>query len=395
MLAMVSVYFDEKYIKLFAIPVGLTADVCIVIDYHIIDGASGNIFGAIVQVMFFLLLAIVLFNSTKRGRLVLNATDDALKVVNDSSDVATGIAGKLHTAVDSCIIEMKNLSEQTSAIHESTNQMGTAIDSTANATVTVTDHVKNASKEIERNHELAGKLEESFVEVNQAVEAGCRDSQIVCEELKSMAETVMLAQATSNSLLDEMKEINNILEQINAISSQTNLLSLNASIEAARAGEYGRGFGVVADEIRTLSVQSAEASNNIKAILGKLADTTGVVSKQITDGAKAAENGVNKVGRLREIFDGITLSTTNAHDVVKEEYKIIEAVRVDFDDIEREIETLMATTEENSAMINSIAENIATQNDSVGNVEKGIINISTLSEHLGQHFADNKNELAS
>jgi methyl-accepting chemotaxis protein len=185
------------------------------------------------------------------------------------------------------------------------------------------------------------------------------------------------------------------LEQINAISSQTNLLSLNASIEAARAGEYGRGFGVVADEIRTLSVQSAEASNNIKAILGKLADTTGVVSKQITDGAKAAENGVNKVGRLREIFDGITLSTTNAHDVVKEEYKIIEAVRVDFDDIEREIETLMATTEENSAMINSIAENIATQNDSVGNVEKGIINISTLSEHLGQHFADNKNELAS
>jgi hypothetical protein len=55
----------------------------------------------------------------------------------------------------------------------------------------------------------------------------------------------------------------------------------------------------------------------------------------------------------------------------------------------------MATTEENAAMINSIAENIATQNGSVGNVEKGIFNISSLSEHLGQHFADNKNELAS
>jgi methyl-accepting chemotaxis protein len=273
--------------------------------------------------------------------------------------------------------------------------MGTAIDSTANATVTVTDHVKNASKEIERNHELAGKLEESFGEVNQAVEAGYRDSQIVCEELKSMAETVMLAQTTTKSLLDEMNEITNILDEINAISSQTNLLSLNASIEAARAGEYGRGFGVVADEIRSLSIQSATASNNIKAILDKLADTTGIVSKQINDGAKAAETGVNKVERLKDIFDGITYSTTNAHNVVTEEYRIIEAVRDDFEDIEREIETLMATTEENAAMINSIAENIATQNGSVGNVEKGIFNISSLSEHLGQHFADNKNELAS
>jgi methyl-accepting chemotaxis protein len=395
MLAMVSIYFEETYIKLFSIPVGIAGAICTVVDYRIIDGERGNVFGSTVQVIFFILLSIVLFSATKRGRQVLNATDDALKVVNDSSDVATGIAGKLNSAVENCIMEMKNLSEQTTAIHESTNQMGTAIDSTASATVTVTDHVKNASKEIERNHELAGKLEESFGEVNEAVEAGYRDSQIVCEELKSMAETVMLAQTTTHSLLDEMREITNILDEINAISSQTNLLSLNASIEAARAGEYGRGFGVVADEIRSLSVQSASAANNIKAILDKLADTTGIVSKQITDGAKAAENGVTKVEKLKDIFDGITDSTTNAHNVVIEEYKIIEAVRDDFNDIEHEIETLVATTEENAAMINSIAENIATQNGSVGNVEKGIFNISTLSEHLGQHFADNKNELAS
>ena len=188
-----------------------------------------------------------------------------------------------------------------------------------------------------------------------------------------------------------MKRITDILGEINAIASQTNLLSLNASIEAARAGEHGRGFAVVADEIRSLSEQSTAAADNIKDILNGLAVTTNDVSSKINAGAQAAVEGVEKMSSLLEVFEGIRKSTEDAHGVVREEYEVIENVKRDFEEIHGEIETLVATTEENTAMITNIAESIAKQRDSVGDVETEIVNISDLSDTLKNNFAENEN----
>jgi methyl-accepting chemotaxis protein len=87
------------------------------------------------------------------------------------------------------------------------------------------------------------------------------------------------------ALAGETKAINQIVETINDIATQTNLLSLNASIEAARSGEAGRGFAVVANEIRVLADQSKEAANEIRNIIGSIVKRTGetVVSAQKAD----------------------------------------------------------------------------------------------------------------
>jgi methyl-accepting chemotaxis protein len=273
-------------------------------------------------------------------------------------------------------------------VSEAADQMGTVVENTSGVTIAVTEQVQKATAEIERNHELAGQLEESFSAVNEAVETGNKEAENVRQELHEMSEIVTSAQEATASLLQEMSTITDILGEINAISSQTNLLSLNASIEAARAGEHGKGFAVVAGEIRSLSEQSSDAANNIKIILDGLAATTGTVSEKINAGAQAAVHGVEKMGELLKVFDGINDSTAEAHEIVVEEYRVIEAVKQDFDEIHREIETLVATTEENTAMISNIVESIAQQHQSVNDVKQEIINISDLSGNLENHFAE-------
>ena len=184
----------------------------------------------------------------------------------------------------------------------------------------------------------------------------------------------------------EAKENNMTDEEINAIAAQTNLLSLNASIEAARAGEHGKGFAVVADEIRHLSEQSSEAADNIHKIINGLSGMTDEVSNRVNAGAESANNVVSKMDTLVNVLTGINDSTEVAHDLVREQYKVIESVRTAFDSVNSDIQTLVATSEENAAMISNISESIRQQEEAVSNVDDGIEHVLKLSGELKEHF---------
>lgn len=186
--------------------------------------------------------------------------------------------------------------------------------------------------------------------------------------------------------MNEMSKITSILEEINAIAAQTNLLSLNASIEAARAGEHGKGFAVVADEIRHLSEQSSEAADNIHKIINGLSGMTDEVSNRVNAGAESANDVVSKMDTLVNVLTGINDSTEVAHDLVREQYKVIESVRTAFDSVNSDIQTLVATSEENAAMISNISESIRQQEEAVSNVDDGIEHVLKLSGELKEHF---------
>lgn len=211
------------------------------------------------------------------------------------------------------------------------------------------------------------------------------------EILKMISELNEIAEESA-ARIKELEKLSKDIEQfagvISSISSRTNILSLNASIEAARAGEHGRGFAVVADEIRSLSEQSSAAANNIRDILQGLEATTGMVSDKVNAGAGAASDGVAKMDDMLKVFEAVRVAAENASAVVDEEYDVIASVKTGFDNIHSEIETLMATTEENSAMISNIVESIARQNDSVDSMKGEIVNISELSEKLRGHFVE-------
>jgi len=338
----------------------------------------------VTRIFLFIVTAILLYFATKRGAGVVKKTEETLSIVQNNAKVANTISANLNTTIHKSMSSVHALADGSSSVKSAASQMGQVVEDTANATVSVMDKINAATTEINRNHELAVSLDQGFQKVQSAVEKGNGAIQTAKSSILSMEETVDSARKSTDSLLTEMNRITSILGEINSIASQTNLLSLNASIEAARAGEHGRGFAVVADEIRALSEESAKAANNIQEILTWLTDTTGQISKEIT--ADAASASVELVGGLMDYFSNINDATDEASQIVDEEYKIIEHVKEHFGNIQQEIETLVATSEENSATIQNITDTITSQNDSIRSISAEIDEISSLSADLEQHF---------
>lgn len=385
-LAMTTVYFEEKYIKTFMIVVSVPSVISLV-DYKIIDGYNGTFSGAVVKFLFFLFIGWSLYLAVKRGKSYILRSEETLRVVEENGQVANDISNNLNDAISNSRNRVHELAAQAQDVSEAAGQMGTVVESTTHATVTVSEKIANATEEIDRNYEMAQTLEQSFGEVSKSVNEGNTEATNVRQNLDEMSKTVSGAQGAMDTLLEEMSRITGILEEIDAIAKQTNLLSLNASIEAARAGEHGRGFAVVADEIRQLAEQSAAAAENINKIIAGLSGTTQDVSEKINAGAQAAADGVEKMGGLLEVFEGIQDSTKDAKGIVQQQYEVIEVVKRDFGEILGEIETLVATTEENTAMIQNITDTIERQHDAVDDVEKDIIDIAGISDDLKAQFA--------
>ena len=100
----------------------------------------------------------------------------------------------------------------------------------------------------------------------------------------------------------DSNDIQSILGTIRSIAEQTNLLALNAAIEAARAGEQGRGFAVVADEVRALAKRTADSTAEIDGLLGNLAKRTSQVTQQMHASLQVSQQSVTRIGEAREQF---------------------------------------------------------------------------------------------
>ena len=385
-LSMMTVYFEPIYIKFYAPIITGLGILFTFIDPKVIDGSDGSLIGALCKTMFFTFVAIALYNATNRGRHLLMKSEKALAEIEDGRKVTIQVAKQLNESILHCETEIDELSNQAQSVHTAAEEMGSVVEGNAQATVQVSEQVTTANKDIEKNYQLAKQLEESFALISNSIREGNNEANIVQNNMKEMSTIVSSAQEATSDLLIEMNKITEILGEINAIASQTNLLSLNASIEAARAGEHGRGFAVVADEIRGLSSQSSAAANNIASILTGLAQTTNEVSDKISSGAKAALEAVDSLMELVDIFVKIEDTTSDAHDVVKDTYNIIEDVKKSFGAIHVEIDTLVAATEENSATISNIIQSIGNQYQSVQSVKDEIPGISDQSKTLQQKF---------
>ncbi len=171
-----------------------------------------------------------------------------------------------------------------------------------------------AAKAIAENTASAAS---SANEANQSAIEG----KIKLSELQKTISALVGEVEDSASVITELdaksQDISNILEVIRAIAEQTNLLALNAAIEAARAGEQGRGFAVVADEVRTLASRTADATNEINSVIEQLHQGIHSAVKVMHHGREVASNATGQSGEALESINGLTsavvkMNTMNA-----------------------------------------------------------------------------------
>jgi methyl-accepting chemotaxis protein len=224
------------------------------------------------------------------------------------------IVESINAVAESLMKALSDVSEAVSAtasassqISSSTEEMAAGAQEQTSQTTEVAGAVEEMTKTILENSRNAGTAAETAKRAKHSAEQGGRVVEESISGMKRIAEVVNRSAGTVLELGKSSDQIGEIISVIDDIADQTNLLALNAAIEAARAGEQGRGFAVVADEVRKLAERTTKATKEIAGMIRKIqTDTAGAVSS-MEEGTKEVKDGIEHANRagasLREIVD--------------------------------------------------------------------------------------------
>jgi methyl-accepting chemotaxis protein len=167
----------------------------------------------------------------------------------------------------------------------------------------------------------------------------------VSEEINGLVQSVKSAVDIIRKLEQDSCDIAKILSSIKAISEQTNLLALNAAIEAARAGEHGRGFAVVADEVRLLSTKTQQSANEINEIVERFKVDVEQAVKQMECSSQTAATVVDTAGKAAKALDDIAQSVGRIGEMNQDIESIVQEQRQNVISINQNINHILLTAE--------------------------------------------------
>ena len=256
----------------------------------------------------------------------------------------------------------QQVAESISNVAASTNQQGTSVSSS-------TKDIREMSDDIRSFEENAASSSESAHHVESIASDGKTAIDGAVMQMNEITASVTESASVIQKLTERSTEIGQISDTISSIADQTNLLALNAAIEAARAGEAGRGFSVVAEEVRKLAEESGQAAQQIANLIASIQTDTQQAVQRMQKGTEDVQSSKDVVGKAGEAFQNITNavgSLTNNAEMILEAAKrsvskaeqlvlVMDGVNQTGRDVAAETESVSAATEEQSAAMDEIA----------------------------------------
>ncbi|MEA3374418.1 MAG: methyl-accepting chemotaxis protein [Campylobacterota bacterium] len=280
------------------------------------------------------------------------------------------------SVIQDTINEVKSLGYQNSqiahTITDASSSIGKSIEEEAVIVSDTTNKGESIKVTLDRSIDVARQTEEQVTEANRDLISAKKELHELVVQVEGFMQTEMELSEELTHLRNDADQVKEVLNVIKDIADQTNLLALNAAIEAARAGEHGRGFAVVADEVRKLAERTQKSLTEIEISVGTIVQSTNDASDKMSDNA-------TKMAKLTEVFTDVegmidATSETMAETVKVSDVSLQDSIVIvnEIDWIITKVEEINAHSKSNRQSVDQIIEDSHRLNEVAGSLEKRI-----------------------